>query len=130
MREFIGATYQICPMLLNTSSVFGKRLSESGQSKWLDLALAAVSLENLTLDYRDSYVALGSLYLTALEVGVDPSPAFERAAEWSANERADGGQSVRGFFAGFEVSAYFAESVARRSEGVKSRLKIEAESTE
>jgi len=115
MREFVASTYTINPLLLRVLSESEVRLSETGHLRWLDMGLAAASLEDLKLDYRDSYVSLGSIYLTALKAGIDPSPHFERAAELSSPEIRNGGASTRDFFARFEDSAYFHESVERKA---------------
>ncbi len=115
MREFVASTYTISPILLRVLSESELHLSETGHPRWLDIGLAAASLEDLKLDSRDSFVALGSSYLSALKAGIDPSPHFERAAELSSREIRNGGTSTRDFFARFEDSAYFHESVEQRA---------------
>jgi hypothetical protein len=57
----------------------------------LRLALAAVSIDNCSADYRDSLGVLLKLYAKAEQAGIDPQPPFEAAAALSADSRTPGG---------------------------------------
>jgi hypothetical protein len=52
-------------------------LEETADPKWLRVGLAAASIEDSRVDYRDLLVALGDLYLAAAHVGIKPRPYFE-----------------------------------------------------
>ena len=63
----------------------------------LRLALAAVSIDNCSADYRDTLGVLLKLYTRAERAGIDPRPPFEAAAALSAASPAPGGcDSVAG----------------------------------
>lgn len=91
-------------------------LAGSGEERWLEWGVAAPSVTNCRPDYRDVFVALGDLYVTAHGVGFDAGPVFRRVAALSdTSVTVDfSGSTVRDFFAGFERSAFFAESVRPR----------------
>ena len=54
---------------------------------WLLIGLAAVSIEDQAIDYRDSYPLLAQLYIAAARNGIDPDPYFGRVASISSHER-------------------------------------------
>lgn len=112
VRNFFGTTDR-CLLHLNVqigrlAATFERVPTEEG----LELALAAVSLENNRWDYRDTYLLLGDLYLKAVRSGFDPLPALRRVAALSGGEpvyKAQG--SMRSFLGRFTESAFFRESV-------------------
>jgi hypothetical protein len=57
----------------------------------LRLALAAVSIDNCSADYRDTLGVLLKLYAKAEQAGIDPQPPFEAAAALSADSPTPGG---------------------------------------
>ncbi len=79
--------------------------------KWLRLGLAAASIENLQLDYRDTYTLLGALYTATMEIGIDPAPHFETVAGISSDQPDSEKIATRDFLLNFDKSAYFLESV-------------------
>jgi len=81
---------------------------------WLRSGLAVASIEDLRVDFRDDYLALGNLYLAAAHAGIDPLPHFAQAAEISSREKSLGSTSTHDFLARFHLSAFFAESVRPR----------------
>jgi hypothetical protein len=87
----------------------------------LDLALASLSLEDAQLDPHNTLMALGLAWHRAVRAGVDPRPAFERAALISST--GDGG--FADLLRGFERSAFFAEDVRPCLENAE--LEYEAE---
>ena len=91
---------------------FADRLADTCDYRWLRLGLAAVSIDDNGTDFRDTYVALGALYLCAVRCGIQPGPYFEEAAEISSSASNMELTSMRDFLLRFEGSAYFGESVA------------------
>jgi hypothetical protein len=91
---------------------FADRLADTCDDRWLRLGLAAVSIDDSGTDFRDTYVALGALYLCAVRCGIEPGPYFEEAAEISSGASNMEQTSMRDFLLRFEGSAYFGESVA------------------
>jgi hypothetical protein len=91
---------------------FADRLADTCDERWLRLGLAAVSIDDNGTDFRDTYVALGALYLCAVRCGMDPRPYFQEAAEISSGASNTDLTSMRDFLLRFEGSAYFGESVA------------------
>jgi hypothetical protein len=75
------------------------RVSGPGALTALRLALAAVSIENCALDYRDTLQVLLDLRARAQRAGLDPRPPFDDAAAMSADSRSPGGcESVAKLF--------------------------------
>ncbi len=99
--------------LLNHIGWAGNRLLSSNDEQYLQRALAAASLDDNRSDYRDTFRALGSLYLAASSVGINCSRYFLEAAQLSSTQtgRFPSLSSMRDFLAGFEQSAYFHEDV-------------------
>ncbi len=93
----------------------GRGEAENAASLWR--GLAAVSIEDNRLDYRDTFGALGELYLRAADAGLRPTGAFHEIGELSSEVPLDTGlQPMKAFLQSFEKSAFFAESVAPRLE--------------
>ena len=91
---------------------FADKLADTCDDRWLRLGLAAVSIDDNGTDFRDTYVALGALYLCAVRCGMEPGSYFEEAAEISSGVSNMEQTSMRDFLLRFEGSAYFGESVA------------------
>ena len=53
----------------------------------------AASLENSGMDYRDTLLRLKDLYQAAENVGIDPSPYFQKAASLASRENSRGGST-------------------------------------
>ncbi len=68
-----------------------QHLHSSDDRRWLQIGLAAASLENCSTDYRDFLLALANLFVTAERVGIDPRSEFEAAAHWSSTSTPRGG---------------------------------------
>jgi hypothetical protein len=62
---------------------FADKLAYTCDDRWLRLGLAAISIDDNGTDFRDTYVALGDLYLCAVRCGMQPGPCFQEAAEIS-----------------------------------------------
>ena len=91
---------------------FADKLADTCDDRWLRLGLAAVSIDDNGTDFRDTYVALGALYLCAVRCGMEFGSYFEEAAEISSSVSNMEQTSMRDFLLRFEGSAYFGESVA------------------
>jgi hypothetical protein len=91
---------------------FADKLADTCDDRWLRLGLAAVSIDDNGIDFRDTYVALGDLYIGAVRCGMDPRPYFDDAAEISSGVSNIERTSMRDFLLRFEGSAYFGEAVA------------------
>jgi len=68
-----------------------QHLHASDDRYWLQIGLAAASLENCSTDYRDFLLALADLYVAAERVGLDPRSEFQAAAQWSSTAVPRGG---------------------------------------
>ena len=88
------------------------KLADTCDDRWLRLGLAAVSIDDNGTDFRDTYVALGDLYICAVRCGMEPGPYFEEVAEISSGDPNTERISMRNFLLRFEGSAYFGETVA------------------
>jgi hypothetical protein len=91
---------------------FADKLADTCDDRWMRVGLAAVSVDDNGTDFRDSYVALGDLYISAVRCGMEPGPYFEEAAEISSGVSNIEQASMRDFLLRFEGSAYFEEAVA------------------
>jgi hypothetical protein len=91
---------------------FAHKLADACDDRWLRLGLAAVSIDDNGTDFRDTYVALGCLYIAAARCGMDPRPHFDEAAEISSGVSNIEQTSMRDLLLRFEGSAYFGEAVA------------------
>lgn len=99
-------------LVLDRAWSFADKFADTCDERWLRFGLAAVSIDDIGTDFRDSYVALGVLYISAVRCGMDPGPYFEEAAEISSGISNIEQTSMRDFLLRFERSAYFEESVA------------------
>jgi hypothetical protein len=111
--SFGGWTFVRGRMLARTWP-FADRLADTCEDRWLRLGLAAVSIDDNSTDFRDTYVALGALYLSAVRCDLEPGPYFEEAAEISSGVSRMEPAPMRDSLLRFEGSAYFEEAVAPR----------------
>jgi hypothetical protein len=87
-------------------------LKQGGRPEWLERGVAAASIDDQRVDYRDWLMSLGDLYLSARVAHVDPSPVLKRIAKLSNPERHPAAPSpTREALGDFENSAYFATSI-------------------
>lgn len=82
-------------------------LRSTGEQKWLRLGLAAASIADQRVDYRDLLISLGQLWLAAEEVGLAPARHFSAVGRISSTEPVYGNRSTRDLLRGFRTSAYF-----------------------
>lgn len=89
------------------------RIKSSGDGDWLKRGLAAASIEDNRTDYRDMFVALGGIYLSATRAGINASDYFKQAALLSSS--VPGAvfkwSSMREFLDNFETSVFFRQDV-------------------
>jgi len=112
IRDSFGEWTAVRGRMLARAWPFAERLADTCDDHWLRLGLAAVSIDDNGTDFRDTYVALGALYLSAVRCGIEPGRYFEEAAGISSGVSNIEQTPMRDFLFGFEGSAYFAEAVA------------------
>jgi hypothetical protein len=76
-------------------------------------ALAAASLEDNRVNFKEMYLALGRLYEACVKSGVQPSLEFVKIA-YLSNPEKNRGTSMQEFLANFEESAFFKKDVEPR----------------
>jgi hypothetical protein len=69
------------------------QLRDCGDREWLRRGLAAASIENCSVDYRDLLLALAELYVAAEEVGIKPRSEFKAVSALSSTKRPRGGNT-------------------------------------
>ena len=82
------------------------RLRSTGETRWLDLGLAAASICDQRVDYRDLLIALGKLWLAAEDAGFAPARHFSTVGRISSDEPVYGNRSTKELLRGFRTSAY------------------------
>jgi hypothetical protein len=109
MRDSLGNNRKILYYIYGYIGRVERQLKATRDHSWLRKGLAAASLENARVDYRDLSMALGELAKTAAEAGIDPFPYFQEAAALSSEGREDTTthSSLRAFLSDFLQSAYF-----------------------
>lgn len=88
-------------------------LRSTGEPRWLELGLAAASIADQKVDYRDLLIALGRLWLAAEEVRLEPARHFSAVAEMSSTEPVYLNRSTRELLRGFSTSGYL-KSIKRK----------------
>jgi hypothetical protein len=78
----------------------------TGDTRWLALGLAAASINDQRVDYRDLLISLGKLWLAAEEVGIAPARHFSAAARISSREPVYGNRCTADLLRGFRTSAH------------------------
>jgi len=82
------------------------RLESTADGRWLDLGLAAASIVDQRVDWRDLLICLGALWLSAEEAGMAPARRFSSVARISNREPVYGSGSTRDLLRGFRTSAH------------------------
>ena len=70
-----------------------RHIHSPGDVHWLRLGIAAVSMENFAVDYRDSLLALAEIYVAAERAGIDPQPVLNDISGRSGRELPTGGMT-------------------------------------
>ena len=112
IRESFEGWTAVRGRMLARAWSFADKLADTCDDRWLRLGLAAVSIDDNGTDYRDTYVALGDMYVCAVRRGMEPVTYFEEAAEISFGVSNIEQTSMRDFLLRFEESAYFGEAIA------------------
>jgi hypothetical protein len=112
IRESFEGWTAVRGRMLAQAWSFADKLADTCDDRWLRLGLAAVSIDDNGTDFRDSYVALGDLYICAGRCGIEPGPYFEEVAQISSGVSNIEQTPMRDFLRRFEGSAYFGEAVA------------------
>ena len=89
------------------------RLRSTSETRWLDLGLAAASIADQKVDYRDLLISLGKLWLAAEEAGIAPARHFSAVGRISNDDPVYGNRSTRELLRGFRTSAYL-KSIKRK----------------
>jgi hypothetical protein len=87
-----------------------RRIKSKADTIFLRRALAAAALEDNRVNYREMYLALGSLYEACVKAGLQPSMEFAKVGELASRQPADG-FPMRDFLTKFEDSAFFKADV-------------------
>jgi hypothetical protein len=90
------------------------RFQATADVKWLRLGLASIALEDLRIDYRDTLVALGEFYLTAVGSGLEPDQLLHEISALASSDQSPVGTSAKTFLNRFQNTAYFETSVKPR----------------
>jgi len=109
-REAIRAMFDDKPSLLAYLHSYiahtTQRLAETKDQDWLRLGLAAASICDRRVDWRDLMICLGDLYMTAKETGLRPGYQFSAVARISNPSRKYKESSTRELLVNFRKSAY------------------------
>ena len=89
-------------------------VASSGDVKWLRLGLAAASIADRRVDYRDWLISLGELWLAAEEVGIAPARQFSAMARISNSEPRYGNRSTQDLLRHFRRSGHL-RSIKRKA---------------
>ncbi|MBN1887581.1 MAG: hypothetical protein JW850_06310 [Thermoflexales bacterium] len=76
IRDAVRGQKGVINNLLGYVYTSAERIRETKSQDWLRLGLAAASIRGDGPDYRDFLVALAELYVTAVEVGLEPRVEF------------------------------------------------------
>src|ERR1044072_3807122 len=96
--------------LINYIYRAAERVQSSADKEWLRLGLAAASIEDCSIDFRDTLMALAELYVAAEKASIDPEPDFREVAELSSYQTPSGGQiSVNKMLSEFQSYAILEE---------------------
>lgn len=115
LREFVSDRRPLLLALRDHPGWCARWINGPGDRALLRNGAAAVSLQDNRLDFRDNYLALGNLYLTAVRAGIQPTLDFYKIGLLSSSASRNKKwpqDTTQNFLSGFEESAYFKESVA------------------
>jgi hypothetical protein len=82
------------------------QLRSTGDVEWLRLGLAAASIADQRVDWRDLLICLGALWMAAEEAGIAPARYFSAVARISSDEPRYGNSSTRQLLRGFRSSGH------------------------
>jgi hypothetical protein len=90
-------------------------LGSTGDVEWLRRGLAAASIADQRVDWRDLLICLGALWMAAEEAGIAPARYFSSVARISSDVPRYGSSSTRALLRGFRNSGHL-KSIKRRVE--------------
>jgi hypothetical protein len=124
VRGLVQGHESLCRRLSGHVGVAAMRITTPEDIEWLRRGLAGVSIADCDGDYRDLLIALGKLYLRAVQSRIDPSHWFKEAGNMSSGvpNRLLRGKSTRDFLLGIEQTAYFQSTVANEVERIRRQL--------
>lgn len=102
---------RISEVLLAFAQNCGIEYHRLGEIKWLRRSLAALSIENLHMDFRDSYSFMAGLCIEARRNGVDPTEHFQFVGDRSIKTVVDGGPSPALQIRNFQSTACYREAM-------------------
>jgi hypothetical protein len=116
MRDLFAWSYLLPQYLFRLIKIQIEHLPPEQAAHDARIALAAVSLEDNKTDYRDTFMALGSIYLGIVEQGLDTEALFQEAASWSSDTSSSGAgrKSMKSFLLNFKKTDFFRLDVEPR----------------
>lgn len=114
IRELTSGITGITSTLLGYAYRMVQRIQSPADEQALLHGLAAVSIENCQVDFRDVLLALAELYVTAERAGINPRSPFAQVAKLSSGSASQGGpSSVRSMLANFHTYRVLKERRSR-----------------
>ncbi len=92
-RCVVGDRKAVLSALLGYVHSAAKRVKSTTDIDHLRLGLAAASIENCAVDFRDGLVALAGIWVAAERAGIDPQRHFRDVAELSSADKPRGGMT-------------------------------------
>jgi hypothetical protein len=87
------------------------QLKTKSDETWLTRGLVALSIENCSIDFRDTITSMAKLYVAAKRNGISPEMNFQRIGKISSKKTPKGGESsVSGMMAA--ITEYAATNYA------------------
>jgi hypothetical protein len=92
-----------------------QQLKLTGKKIWLSRGLVAMSIENSSVDYRDTLTSMAELYAAAEEKGINPKNDFQKISNISSDEIPTGGTTpMKKLMAGIYSSSILREEKSKR----------------
>jgi hypothetical protein len=92
-----------------------QQLRVTGKRIWLTRGLVGMSIENSSIDYRDTLTSMAELYTAAEEKGINPKNDFQKISNISSDEIPTGGTTpMKKLMAGIHSSAILHEQRSKR----------------
>lgn len=118
IRSAVSNQEGIWSGLINYAYRAAERLKSPADKDWLPLGLAAISIEDCSMDYRDTLMALAELCVAAEKADINPEPDFRHVAELSSRQVPSGGTtSVSEILSKFQSYAVLEERRSKPEAG-------------
>ena len=83
------------------------KMRYTGEEEWLLRGLTAVSIENGSVDYRDSMLSLAKVYVAARDKNIAPFPLMKKVANVSSDEKPAGcSDTMKTLMVGIHTTAF------------------------